>query len=240
MTQAPPGETGTLLHLGGEALRLDPAGGVFAPQRGVLVVADLHLGKAATFARTGQFLPPQDGIDTLDRLFDLVVRRGAVETVLLGDTFHRAGGEADLLPSERSRLEAVAARTRLVFVSGNHDPDESDPFGGPTFADWRLGAIRLSHEPLAESGPQIFGHFHPAARLATRAGTQRRRCFLAGSERLCLPAFGAFAGGIDPSEPALRALFPETGSDAHLLAGGDVHRVPVSALAGRRVNRVGR
>jgi len=33
------------------------------------------------------------------------------------------------------------------------------------------------------------------------------RCFVAGRERVILPAFGAYAGGLDVLEPAIAGLF---------------------------------
>ena len=36
----------------------------------------------------------------------------------------------------------------------------------------------------------------------------RRRCFLTDGRRLILPAFGAYAGGLNALDPAIAQLFP--------------------------------
>ncbi len=43
-----------------------------------------------------------------------------------------------------------------------------------------------------------------------------RPCFVAGPQRLMLPAFGAFTGGLDVRHPAIARLFPR-GARAFLL-----------------------
>ena len=61
MTAAP-------VHLAGERLMLDPMGGLFWPETGLLAVSDLHLEKGSSHARKGSLLPPWDTHATLDRL----------------------------------------------------------------------------------------------------------------------------------------------------------------------------
>ena len=87
MTAAP-------IHLAGERLMLDPAGALFWPAIGILVLSDLHLEKGTAFARKGMLLPPWDTHATLDRLASLLRRYKPASVVALGDSFHDAGGAA--------------------------------------------------------------------------------------------------------------------------------------------------
>jgi metallophosphoesterase superfamily enzyme len=50
---------------------------------------------------------------------------------------------------------------------------------------------------------------HPCASVTRRGRTLRRRCFVSDGVRLVMPAFGAYAGGLDVRETAVRMLFPD-------------------------------
>ena len=84
------------LHLAGERLQLDPAGGLFWPAQRLLAVADLHLEKGSAAAMKGQLLPPWDSTATLDRLAGLLRRYKPETVVALGDSFHDRGGAGRL------------------------------------------------------------------------------------------------------------------------------------------------
>lgn len=77
----------TPVTLAGEAFLLDPAGVALHPESGSLVVADLHLEKAAHFAAYGQMLPPYETRDTLRRLITLVEAHGPRRIICLGIVF---------------------------------------------------------------------------------------------------------------------------------------------------------
>ncbi|MCY1558596.1 hypothetical protein D9M68_955450 [compost metagenome] len=58
----------------------------------------------------------------------------------------------------------------------------------------------------------------------------RRPCFITDGRRLILPAFGAFAGGLDVRDPAVAGLFP-TPPLAALLGRDKVHPVAFDRLS---------
>ena len=92
----------------------------------------------------------------------------------------------------------------------------------------RDGPILFRHEAEAEAG-EVSGHFHPKATLATRAGGVTRPCFAADANRLILPAFGAFTGGLDVRDPALGRLFPR-GGRVWLLGRDRLHSAPLPPM----------
>jgi metallophosphoesterase superfamily enzyme len=54
----------------------------------------------------------------------------------------------------------------------------------------------------------VAGHLHPAARVRSLGkGSVRRRCFVTDGERTVLPAFGAYAGGLNVLDAAFAGLF---------------------------------
>jgi metallophosphoesterase superfamily enzyme len=76
---------------------------------------------------------------------------------------------------------------------------------------YREGAFTFRHEAAGNLGPreiEISGHFHPKASIEARAKRVSRPCFVSDAHRLMLPAFGAYAGGLDVRDPAIARLFP--------------------------------
>lgn len=199
------------VHLGGQRLMLDPMGALFWVERRLLVVSDLHLEKGSSFARRGMLLPPWDTKATLDRL-GLLLRRWTPETVVaLGDSFHDSGGSARLPAGERSRLVAMTRAHRFVWVLGNHDPAPGAGLGGEWMDSLEIGPISFRHQALAAGSGEIVGHHHPKATVAAPAGRISRPCFVCDGRRLMMPAFGAYTGGLDVRDAAIRRLFPRGG-----------------------------
>jgi uncharacterized protein len=185
-----------------------PAGALYWPARGALLVADLHLEKASFYAGSGQMLPPYDSIATLDALAALQADTGAREIWCLGDSFHDRRG-CDRLPADaRARLLALTAATRWVWITGNHDAVLTDHCGGEIVEEADVDGLVLRHEAdPSDSRPELSGHYHPKLRLTLRGRNVARRCFVATRSKLILPAFGALTGGMNADDPViLRAV----------------------------------
>jgi uncharacterized protein len=211
---------------------------LFWPTRRALIVADLHFEKASWYARSGQFLPPFDSEATLTRLAALAERTDARELWCLGDNFHDAAGPERLNGAARAMLAALAARMRLVWITGNHDADAA--FAGESHAEIEVDGVILRHEAeVSETRPELSGHFHPKIRVMTAARNISRPCFVIGGNHLLLPAFGTLTGGLDAHDPAL-AQFHHPGARAlvaterALLQLRLTSQVPVARL--RRIN----
>ena len=101
-------------------------GGLFHPASRSLLLADLHLEKASSYARRGQMLPPYDSIETLRRVAALVERTGAAALFCLGDSFHDRGGAARLPDEALGLLGLLTAKLCWTWIVGNHDREE-DP-----------------------------------------------------------------------------------------------------------------
>ncbi len=199
------------IHLSGERLMLDPAGALFWPATGLLAVSDLHLEKGSSYARRGQLLPPWDTRVTLERLAVLLRRYRPRLVIALGDSFHDAGGANRLPPGELSRLRAMTAAHRFVWVQGNHDPSPPDGVGGEWVEAFATTTLVFRHQATPGADGEISGHYHPKAAVPARGGTVSRPCFVSDAHRLMMPAFGAYAGGLDVRDPAIARLFPRGG-----------------------------
>jgi DNA ligase-associated metallophosphoesterase len=214
----------------GHPLELDPSGALWWPARRLLLVADLHLEKGSAFARRGALLPPYDSAATLDRLERVMARRRPTTVVSLGDGFHDHHGPRLLSPALLDRLAALTAATRWIWVTGNHDPSLPLGLGGAAVRELALDGLVLRHAPDGVDPGEVAGHLHPKARLASSRARRTRPCFLVAAERLVLPAFGAYTGGVNALDPTIGALFPG-GFKACLLGEARVFGVPRELLA---------
>jgi DNA ligase-associated metallophosphoesterase len=228
MTPAP-------LHLAGERLMLDPAGLLAWPARRTLVVADLHLEKGSAFAAAGRFLPPYDTRDTLERLALALRRWRPARLIALGDSFHDRAGAARLPAAEVAALHRLLAGIEMVWVLGNHDPEPPAGLPGTAAVELADGPLRFRHQAAPGRVPpgELSGHFHPKSTMPTRLGGITRPCFIADGWRVMLPAFGAYAGGLDVADPAIAGHFPR-GGRVFLLGLERLYSQPVAAVRGQR------
>ena len=215
----------------GVAASLQTSGALWLESERALVAADLHLEKGSAYAMRGQMLPPYDTRETLERLAEDAARLSPAVIVLLGDTFHDRASEQRLAPEDAQRLRALAAGRSLVWVVGNHDAEGPRSLPGEVMDELVLSGLTLRHEPQpgVQNG-EVSGHLHPAARVRAASGSVRRRCFATDAERLILPAFGAYAGGLNVRDAAFAGLFARPPLAA-ALGRGRVHAVGWRSLA---------
>ena len=197
-------------------IHADPMGALYWPEQGLLAIADMHLEKGSSFAARGQLLPPYDSAATLARLARLIAHYAPRVVVALGDSFHDGGGPARLADSDRCSLHALQRGRDWIWIAGNHDPEPAANVGGRFVAELTIGALTFRHIPSGVAG-EIAGHLHPVARVSHRGRAVSRRCFAADGERMVMPAFGAFAGGLNVRDQAFAAVFGALSFTAHML-----------------------
>jgi len=211
---------------------LRPSGALWLAAERALAVADLHLEKGSAYARRGQMLPPYDTRETLGRLEAEVDRLDPRLLVFLGDSFHDGAAEARMDAADGARVVALARGRSLVWVVGNHDADGPRGLPGDTAAELSFCGLTLRHAPRSGAQPgEVCGHLHPAAKVRTPRGSVRRRCFATDGERLILPAFGAYTGGLNVRDSAFGGLFARPPL-AGALGRDRVHAIGWRSLAG--------
>lgn len=210
MTRFTPSSCGGLrIALANVEVMLRWSGALWLEREGALVVADLHFEKGSSYAaRFGQMLPPYDTRETLDRLDREIALLSPARLIFLGDSFHDGDGEARLATDDYRRLEGLALGRELVWAVGNHDADGPKALPGEIIDEAEVAGLTLRHEPLpgVQLG-EVAGHLHPAAKVSSGRATTRRRCFVTDGQRLVLPAFGAFTGGLNILDEAFSNLF---------------------------------
>jgi DNA ligase-associated metallophosphoesterase len=220
---------GAEITVAGISLVADLAGALYWPDEGALIISDLHLEKGSAFAVRGVLMPPYDTAATLEALACVIARYAVRMVIALGDNFHDGGGPARLAATDRAQLLALQRGRDWLWIAGNHDPDPGEGIGGVFARALALGPLSFRHEPTeggragsrdegyGESFGEISGHLHPAARIHQRGRTQTRKCFATDGERLVMPAFGAFTGGLNIRNAAFLKVFGALGFNAHLI-----------------------
>ena len=211
------GPTGHPFEWWGVPLQLLPERAVIHERAGALLLADLHLGKPASFRAGGIPVPEAVTDGDLDRLGALVSRTGVERLVVLGDLAHDRGAldpaTIGRLRSWRDELRSV----RMQLVPGNHDHriDDLSTLGFEVLEECHhLEGLDLVHATTgSEHVPTLGGHVHPRIRIGrTRGERLRAPCFWFSNRTGVLPAFGSFTGGhvVEPGrEDAVFAVGPD-------------------------------
>ena len=202
-----------------------PEGGLWLPDHQVLTVSDLHLGKSDRIARrSGTLLPPYETRETLARLQSLIDRLSPKQVICLGDSFDDLDAVFSLAEIDRLCLLRLQSGRDWVWIEGNHDPGPVD-LGGRHLNVLNLGAISFRHIAQVDETGEVSGHYHPKCSLP-RGGT--RPAFLIDENRIIMPAFGAYTGGLRANHPTLRNLMAQNA--IAVLTGRKALPVPLDAI----------
>ncbi|VTS07362.1 ligase-associated DNA damage response endonuclease PdeM [Tuwongella immobilis] len=202
--------TDVTIPLAGEIVWLLPERALFWPRTETLMIADLHLGKAATFRQAAIAVPEGITEADLDRLSAAITRTGSRRLVILGDLIHAKAGRSPTLLQSVATWRDQHPTLEMLLVRGNHDRGAGDP---P--AAWNIRCVDdptleapfwLCHIPQAhDGGYALAGHWHPSVRLRGAGGDRLTLpCFYFAADHGVLPAFTRFSGkGI--IEPAVNS-----------------------------------
>ena len=187
----------TSLNWNGDTLVFLPEKALWVEQQRLLLIADVHLGKADHLQAHGIAIPSDGERANLERIAQLSRRWQPAELIVLGDLVHHPKAISSELEQRVVSLQE-SLNCPITWVEGNHDRRS------------RLGQLQgqpsqsrqgfwLSHKP--EEPPEgqlnICGHLHPVSILRQASDQMRLPCFslLRSIPRLVLPAFGCLTGG---------------------------------------------
>ncbi|RZT09178.1 putative phosphoesterase [Duganella sp. CF402] len=212
------------LHLAGEELLLLPQKAAYWPRAQMLIVADIHFGKAASFRALGVPVPAGTTRANLLALDELLALHPVRHILFLGDFLHAKAAHA---PATLAALLAWRQRhpqLLLTLVRGNHDAHAGDP---PPQLEidmvdepYLVGPFAFCHHPDVLSAAYVMaGHVHPVYRLRAGWESLLLPSFLASPQRMVLPSFGAFTGG--------HPVLPQPGERVFVSSGEAVWEVPL-------------
>lgn len=198
-----------VIAVGNQTFLADRSGALWWDAAQTLIVSDLHLEKGSSFAARGVLLPPYDTAATLAMLAGALVRYRPRRVIALGDSFHDGKALERIAESDRQTLRRLQAGLAWIWIEGNHDVALSGILPGDHMAELAEAGLTFVHEPGSGPAPgEIAGHLHPCAKVRGRGRGIRRRAFAGDGNRLVMPAFGAYAGGLNVRDDAIEALFP--------------------------------
>ncbi|PZX55359.1 putative phosphoesterase [Algoriphagus ratkowskyi] len=196
-----------------ELIQLLPEKVAFLPGHQMMVVADLHLGKASHFRKAGIMIPLPNVSPDLLKMDELIDKLNPSTVVFLGDLFHSS------LNKEWEELKDFLRKypmIRFVLTKGNHDilsPKVMENTSIEVVDELEVGNdLLLTHEPmidLEEDKLNISGHIHPGVMIKGK-GRQlfRLPCFYYHEQSLILPAFGKLTGLYILKEIAGAKIYP--------------------------------
>ena len=178
-----------------------PSGALFLPAHDTLCVSDLHLGKSDRIARrSGVMLPPYEVRETLEKLQTDLQATNPKTVICLGESFDDLDAASSLHDDMRLMLTGLQAGRQWIWIEGNHDPGPVD-LGGTHLAQFNVGTLTFRHIATSQTA-EVSGHYHPKHRIAGRS----RPAFIYDKDRLILPAYGAYTGGLASHSTDLRKL----------------------------------
>lgn len=206
----------------GEALLLLAQKALYWPREKMLVIADIHFGKAASFRAQGVPVPRGTTTQNLAELDALMMEHEVAHIMFLGDFLHARAAHAVATVAAMLAWRLRHPALKLTLVRGNHDRHAGDPAASLAIdmvdEPHAVGPFAFCHHPdIATEGYALAGHIHPSYLLATRFDALRLPCFVVGPRRMILPSFGAFTGGF--------LITPEPGDAIYVSSGEAVHFV---------------
>jgi len=208
----------------GQTVWLLPEHALWWPEGRVMFVADLHLGKAATYRALGQPVPSGTTAENLRRLSQLISHYQPQQLVFLGDFLHARHARTASVLGQLQLWRQSHADLNCTLVRGNHDNRAGDPPDDLQISvvdePYLVGPFAACHHPQSHATHAVLaGHTHPVVHLQGPARDRLRLpCFVFEARSAILPAFGEFTGGYTvAAQPGLQLY----------AAGGDkVWRLP--------------
>lgn len=193
------------------------------PAKNTLIVADVHIGKAAHFRKAGIAIPSDVNRDNLWRLSALLLDYRPERLLILGDLVHsHYNREWD----DFIEMRRYFANCDFTLIKGNHDVLPLAAYRDEAIhvhSSLEEENLHFIHEPTESKTQEgltieVCGHLHPAIKLrGTARQSLRLPCFWMTQQRLVLPAFGTFTG--------MMAIQPKRSDRVFAIAGEQVVEV---------------
>jgi DNA ligase-associated metallophosphoesterase len=176
-------------------LTLLPEKAIFWEEKGMLIVADVHIGKVSHFRKNGIPVPGMVERNNLWRLSGMVLKTEPKQILFLGDLSHSKLNKAwDQFVDFRKAYPTI----EMILIKGNHDILSEQSFNNAEIKvveSLTVGPFLFTHDRQETDLYNIHGHIHPSIRLRGK-GRQSLRvpCYFFGKDYGILPSFGDFTG----------------------------------------------
>lgn len=175
-----------------------PQKALYKPDEELLVIADVHPGKAKHFLKGGVNIPASSQQKDYNNLARLFLNFQPEKVYFLGDLFH-SGINTEWMHFEN--LVNAFNEIEFTLIKGNHDVIDPRLYAGLDIEVVKNYVedehFIYSHEPIKQPGDKLVfaGHTHPFCRLQGK-GRQNKvlPCFHFSDTHFLLPSFGGLAG----------------------------------------------
>ena len=195
-------------------LIFDLSGALFISEIKTLVFSDLHFGKSFSFAKVGNFLPPYDINETIEKIRKLIEKYSPKQIITLGDNFHEPKTLKMIDKNSIKKINKTFNKLDVIWIDGNHDENLKNRklLYGKFKKNHTFDSLTFTHiksRKLENSLFEFSGHFHPKISFKHNKINYLCKCFVLGKNFCILPAFGSFTGGLDIDSSELKQILPK-------------------------------
>ena len=192
----------------------DSSGSIYITELGILLISDLHIGKSYSCAKNGNFLPPFEIDETIEKIKSIVDFYNPKKIISLGDSFHEASTLELIDNIYIKNLNKIFKKREVIFIDGNHDAElKSKEKIDAIFKDsLKLDNFNFTHIKNSKIINNLFefsGHFHPKVSIIFNRVTYSLKCFVLGKNFCILPSFGTYTGGLNINSNTLKKIIPQ-------------------------------
>lgn len=181
-------------------------GSILWEKEKILILGDLHLEKSTFFSAYGNYLPPYDSFDTLLKLSNSINNMQVKNIIFLGDIFHDLNGYSRMKQRERKILDNICNKNKVIWILGNHDKGFALD-NVYSCENYKINNITFLHKLTKGINTEISGHYHPKVLFLYKSQKISRPCFLLSKDKIILPAYGTFTGGLNINSKVYKEIF---------------------------------
>lgn len=184
--------------LNNSVFTLLPEKALYKEDERLLIIADVHLGKASHFRKEGFYMPSKAHETDYESLRSIFGKLQPRKVYFLGDLFHsKLNKEWHLFSELIKEFDKIA----FTLIKGNHDIIDESLFNELNIVVvnevLEEGAFVYSHMPVETPSDAInvVGHIHPGILLSGKARQSvKLPCYHLCGNTFLLPAFGKLTG----------------------------------------------
>jgi DNA ligase-associated metallophosphoesterase len=210
------------VEIRGHLFRIFPQKVMYWPAHRLLIVSDIHVGKAGHFRASGIAIPGHLSKNNYWRLVEVLEKCIVEEILFLGDLSHsRYNTEWDEFIDFLDQYPHI----HRTLIRGNHDILEKEKYSAASFSvveQKLIDGILFEHEKSENETAyySISGHIHPGVRMLGPAKqTVTLPCFYFAPDHAIMPAFGEFTGWV--------RIKPKKGDQVFLIADSQLVKVNI-------------
>ena len=153
-------------------------------------------------------IPPFDTIETLRQLSNFIHNHPVEKIIFLGDLIHDKLAFQRMTAKSKKLFFKILENIDCTLTVGNHDNIRFLKDIGLTLTEKVIiDGICFSHYPSIDQRFSIFGHYHPKVKLIINARGIWVACFVLNKERILMPSYGYYTGGLSIKSVQIQGLF---------------------------------